>query len=360
DSPAVTCGPEAIRIVGRSEDVFEGQVFVKNQRRSTDCFVVYSVEQNSTTPELAVPLDRISACGIDLQRNPSRGLELLAVIVFSFHPSFVTAGDRAFAVHCLFQQHQITVSTQFDFISDLTPKLVTGSAASAPAVNLTVVHGRVPTEEKPAQLVSVGQPLMLVWKLDTFSELYGIRVLDCTAESRRRQRMHIIRNGCSMDSTLISDVRYAEQQLHAYADATAFKFPDLSDVWLKCLVRLCIKRFDHLLVTGKSESDLCRNMAKCNIRNRERRRRTPQSEWNTRQIDDNVIVVTSRMSVSDDDTSTLNYSALASTEPLPSTICVEKNVMAMMSAVSVIVCVSTLLTTASMFYSKIRPNRYNL
>ncbi|KJH41488.1 hypothetical protein DICVIV_12532 [Dictyocaulus viviparus] len=96
--------------------VLLAKIFVKNQRRSADCFVVYSIEENSTEPEFMLPLDRISACGIDLLRMPSRGLELSSVIVFAFHPSFVTAGDQAFAVHCVFQQRPITVSAQFDFI----------------------------------------------------------------------------------------------------------------------------------------------------------------------------------------------------------------------------------------------------
>ncbi|KIH69350.1 hypothetical protein ANCDUO_00318 [Ancylostoma duodenale] len=115
-SPEVECGPDAIRIRGESEDIFEGQIFIKNQRRSEDCFVVYSVDDNTTLPEFTLSLTRIASCGIDMRRNPLRGLELFSVFVFAFHPSFVTAGDRAFAVHCLFQQQQITVSTRFDFI----------------------------------------------------------------------------------------------------------------------------------------------------------------------------------------------------------------------------------------------------
>ncbi|KAK6061129.1 hypothetical protein COOONC_01210 [Cooperia oncophora] len=69
DVPKVTCGPDAIRVKGESEDVFEGQIFIKNQRRSTDCFVVYSAEENSTTPEFTLSLTRLSSCGIDIRRN---------------------------------------------------------------------------------------------------------------------------------------------------------------------------------------------------------------------------------------------------------------------------------------------------
>lgn len=35
------------------------------------------------------------------------------VWVFSFHPMFVTKVDRAFAVHCIFKQKELTVTSRF-------------------------------------------------------------------------------------------------------------------------------------------------------------------------------------------------------------------------------------------------------
>ncbi|EYB91694.1 hypothetical protein Y032_0203g1841 [Ancylostoma ceylanicum] len=348
-SPEVECGPDAIRIRGESEDIFEGQIFIKNQRRSDDCFVVYSVDDNTTLPEFTLSLTRIASCGIDMRRNPSRGLELFSVFVFAFHPSFVTAGDRAFAVHCLFQQQQITVSTRFDFISDITPKAVIGATSSVPAVQLTIVQGRVPTGAKPAGAVSVGEPLMLVWHTELDSHLYGVRVLDCTAETRDRRGMGIIRDGCTTDNTLISDVRYADNHQRAFADATAFKFPDLTEVWFRCAVQLCIRRFDHLILTGKSEDDLCENVSKCGMNLRQRRRVSSDDSI----IDgDNIIEVTGRVSVDDD--STMYYYAAQVSPDESSTVCMSKDVMALGSAVSVTVCVSTFLTVASFVYAKLK------
>ncbi|VDN32010.1 unnamed protein product [Cylicostephanus goldi] len=151
---------------------YEEKIFIKNQRRADDCYVVYSAEDNSTTPEFKLSLNRIASCGIDMRRNPSVGLELFSVFVFAFHPSFVTAGDRAFAVHCLFQQKQLTVSTRFDFISDITPRAVLGATAFVPTVQLSIVHGRVPNGAKVASYVSVGEPLMLIWQTQTDSRKF--------------------------------------------------------------------------------------------------------------------------------------------------------------------------------------------
>ncbi|KAK6029353.1 zona pellucida-like domain protein [Ostertagia ostertagi] len=336
-------------VKGESEDVFEGQIFIKNQRRSADCFVVYSAEENSTSPEFSLPLTRLSSCGIDIRRNPTRGLELFAVFVFAFHPSFVTAGDRAFAVHCLFQQEQITVSARFDFISDIVPKAVLGATSSLPKVDFTIVQGRVPSGAKVVGQVPIGHPLMLVWALGEESKLYGLRMLDCTAETHDGRGMSIIRDGCTVDSTLISDIRYSEDHRRAFADAIAFKFPDLSDVWFRCVVRFCIRRSNHLLLTGKSEEHLCDNTLKCSANSR-RLRRSAAAREDT--ADENIIIVTGRLTV-DDDPVVYNYAAqVASTEP--STVCLAKDTMALGSAVSVTVCVSTLLTIASLIYSKVK------
>ncbi|PIO69740.1 hypothetical protein TELCIR_08428 [Teladorsagia circumcincta] len=247
-------------------------------------------------------------------RQPTRGLELFSVFVFAFHPSFVTAGDRAFAVHCLFQQEQITVSARFDFISDIVPKAVLGATSSLPKVDFTIVQGRVPSGAKVVGQVPIGHPLMLVWALDEESKLYGLRMLECTAETHDGRGMNIIRDGCTVDSTLISDIRS-----------------------------------DHLLLTGKSEDHLCDNTLKCNANSRRLRRNAASR---VEAGDENVIVVTGRLTV-DDDPVVYNYAAqVASTEP--STVCLAKDTMALGSAVSVTVCVSTLLTVASLIYSKVK------
>ncbi|CAJ0597381.1 unnamed protein product [Cylicocyclus nassatus] len=352
-SPQVTCGPDAIRIRGESEDIFEGQIFIKNQRRADDCYVVYSAEDNSTTPEFKLSLNRIASCGIDMRRNPSVGLELFSVFVFAFHPSFVTAGDRAFAVHCLFQQKQLTVSTRFDFISDITPKAVLGATSSVPTVQLSIVHGRVPNGAKVASYVSVGEPLMLIWQTKTDSHLYGVKVLDCTAETHDRRGMGIIRDGCSTDTTLISDVRYADNHQRAFADATAFKFPDLRDVWFRCSVQLCIRKFDHLILTGKSLEDLCDNATKCGSTPPRQRRRVTSI-----RDDDSIIEVTGRVAV-EDESFLHSYAAQVSAKE-QATVCMSRDILAVGSAVSVTVWISTLITIASFVYSKLRPTNHNV
>lgn len=47
------------------------QIFIKRRRRVSGCAVVYDYSVNSTAPELAIKLDQISTCGIEMKRNVS-------------------------------------------------------------------------------------------------------------------------------------------------------------------------------------------------------------------------------------------------------------------------------------------------
>ncbi|ETN78407.1 hypothetical protein NECAME_18215, partial [Necator americanus] len=91
---------------------------------------------------------------------------------------------------------------------------------------------------------------------------------------------------------------------------------------------------------------------KCGTNPRQRRRVVSDA-------DDNVIEVTGRVFVNDDESTVYtNYAAQASAAPSkPSTMCMTKDVMAVGSAVSATVCVSSLLTIASFIYSKLKLKR---
>uniref|UniRef100_A0A915BFL1 ZP domain-containing protein n=1 Tax=Parascaris univalens TaxID=6257 RepID=A0A915BFL1_PARUN len=275
DTPSVACGPEKISIEGRTEEPFEGVVFIKNFRRTDGCAAKYELDQNSTTPRYSIALDRIAQCGLELRRSPeSKELEIFTVFVFSFHPNFVTAGDRSFAVHCIFLQQQVTVATKFNFISDITTRGIIGGTAAIPIIDLTIVPGRVPDPTlEPAHTVIVGEPLMYIWHLKSETEIYGLRVKDCFAEAKDGRKMKIINDGCSVDPLIVSNVQYSENSHKAFADGMAFKFPDAEDVWVICAVTTCIRRFEHLL--AHNEENLCDSQPKCTQREK---RSTEMSE----------------------------------------------------------------------------------
>ncbi|MFH4982588.1 hypothetical protein AB6A40_009297 [Gnathostoma spinigerum] len=171
DTPRVTCGPERIEIRANTEDIYEGAVFVKNWRRTEGCSAIYTYENNSTEPEYSIALKDIARCGLEMRRNPdNQELEIFTVIIFSFHPNFVTASDRSFAVHCIFQQKQMKVATDLDFISDITTRGIISSIAEMPTIGMTIIPGRVPDHKlEPAHSVHVGDQLMFIWYIQSNS-----------------------------------------------------------------------------------------------------------------------------------------------------------------------------------------------
>uniref|UniRef100_A0A1I7VFC0 ZP domain-containing protein n=1 Tax=Loa loa TaxID=7209 RepID=A0A1I7VFC0_LOALO len=86
-----------------------------------------------------------------------------------------------------------------------------------PFVNLTVVQGHLPNPNmKSARVVSVGDPLMYIWHLNSKDGIYGIWVKECSAEAEDGRKMEIIENGCSLDSVIVSNVQYPENNLKYY------------------------------------------------------------------------------------------------------------------------------------------------
>lgn len=69
--PQAICGPENITIEATTADLFQGVVFVKDWRRTDGCAAVYTLSQNTTTPSLSIPTNRIAQCGLVLRKNVS-------------------------------------------------------------------------------------------------------------------------------------------------------------------------------------------------------------------------------------------------------------------------------------------------
>ncbi|GMS91063.1 hypothetical protein PENTCL1PPCAC_13238 [Pristionchus entomophagus] len=283
-TPEVICGPDEMRIRGATEYIFEGQMFIKRRRRVAGCASVYDFSQNSTTPELAIKLDQMSACGIEMKRNnEEKSLEIATIVAISFHPQLMTSGDRSFAVHCVYTQQQMTVATNVDFISDITPSAVLGGTAAPPALSLSITSQ---DGETSLDDVKLGAPLMLVWTLEQRpSSLFGLRVLGCNAMTSSGEGMRVIDNSCSIvDQQLVSDVRYSEDATGAFADLRAFKFPDSDEIIFQCAVRPCLIKFDHLQLDGSAsaQEELCTASPECS-----RLFPTPSSPLNrTRRMSD--------------------------------------------------------------------------
>jgi len=367
-TPTVSCGPENIEIHGTTRDDFEGVLFIKNWRRTRGCYNHYEKFGNSTKdPIYSIPLKDMAKCGLELRRNPdSRELEIFAVFIFSFHPNFVTMSDRAFAVHCIFQQQMLTVATKFNFISDLTTRAILDGTATMIKPNLKVLNGRVPDVSLDAATrVYVGDPVIFVWTLKEKSEIYGVRVLDCVAETMDGRKMKIIEDGCSTDDIIITNVQYAENNQKAFADAMAFKFPDAEDVWIKCNIQMCLQRHEHLQILATGENHICPKESVCT----KRRKRSVEELTQSRLElgDEDVMVVNNKLQVIDVYAPGTNQTALPliGDEPITdeigfkSAICMTQLYFSAAAAFLATIYLSTIICScifAYFFYKSSKPN----
>jgi len=203
---------------------------------------------------------------------------------------FVTKVDRAYAVHCIFRQKEFTVTSKFS-INDLVTKGVISRTAPMPTVNMKIVSGSSPTPDlafPPVTTVKVGDPLTFVWHLPAPSDMFGLRIRDCTAENKRGSRVQILSDGCTMDEVAISNVAYSKERDRGFASAHAFKFADNEDMWFKCSVTVCIK-FHPNGTSSAVLDESCDKIKICGKSNRYKRDLSMQHSSLERLIDGDLL-----------------------------------------------------------------------
>lgn len=359
ETPTVTCGPEMITIEGRTEEPFEGAVFIKNWRRKDGCATNYDLKDNNTSPSFSISLNRISDCGLELRRNAgTKELEIFSVFVFSFHPNFVTAGDRSFAVHCIFLEDTIKVATKFNFIADISTRGIIGGTAEVPVIDLTIVRGRVPDPNlEPATVVSVGEPLMYIWYINHDTEIYGIRVKECSVETENGRKLKIIEEGCSLDPSIVSHVQYSENNLKGFADGSAFKFPDADNIWIMCAVTTCYRKSDRFITKDTNDTKhFCPKPISCS----RRETRSTGKESGLTEIYSTDDLVDHKLHVIDRPAQALPYRDNINEQPLEfpaKTFCVNKYLFAGTSAALLTAYLAT-LTVAGGFGLSVYRSQY--
>lgn len=142
------------------------------------------------------------------------------------------------------------------FFSDLSTIDTISRTAAMPGIEMRIIPGRNPDlTVQPAATVRVGDPLTFIWYFSgPTSDMNGIRVKDCFAETKKGSRVKILDNGsvffycdhisficdqtgtlnfsCSLDEAAITELQYTSTLDKVFANAMAFKFADTEDMWL--------------------------------------------------------------------------------------------------------------------------------
>uniref|UniRef100_A0A1I7V8Q7 ZP domain-containing protein n=1 Tax=Loa loa TaxID=7209 RepID=A0A1I7V8Q7_LOALO len=154
--------------------------------------------------------------------------------------------------------------------------------------------------------------------------IYGIWVKECSAEAEDGRKMEIIENGCSLDSVIVSNVQYPENNLKAFADGLAFKFPDANEVWISCAVTTCLRKFDQFIITNNTDY-LCPKEPDCS----KRIKRSVEKEERSIEIYSTDNLVHYKLHVIDQPVHTLPYQSIEEKTMRPfDEICVDKKIFA--------------------------------
>ncbi|UMM21559.1 hypothetical protein L5515_003184 [Caenorhabditis briggsae] len=266
----VSCRPEGVSLVAKTEDFFEGQIYIKGARNNPTCSKSFTLSQNSTDLDLKINQDQLIKCGFRAWPKPNSKLMLLSgQVIVAFHPTLVTPSDRAFRAHCEFEDFKQETEIGLENLIQ-THEMILGNF-ELPEITMRVLSAgeeslRKNETNQEMRVLKVGDPIIFEWKLEEEHGIFGIQIERCSAETEEVGKgMKILENGCSLDEELISDTTSSSDFSKIYANSLAFKFPEEHVVYVRCAVRTCVKRSEHLEIINGNEEDLCSSENQCGI-----------------------------------------------------------------------------------------------
>ncbi|CAJ0604774.1 unnamed protein product [Cylicocyclus nassatus] len=155
-------------------------------------------------------------------------------IVVQHHPLFITAGDRAYRLNCIYRQADALLTQKIN-VNDPTPQAIEGKSTPQCRYDvLSSVNG--PT----LRFANVGEPVIHKWSCN--SELHGFVVHSCVVRNPSGEEYKLIDDrGCVIEKQLVPDVKYEKDLSSAYTTISAFRFAEQIVVHFSCQITLCRK-----------------------------------------------------------------------------------------------------------------------
>ncbi|GMR36503.1 hypothetical protein PMAYCL1PPCAC_06698, partial [Pristionchus mayeri] len=231
--PEIECGPSSIIVNWRLRRPFDGVVFVKGRRSTTNCI---KTSRGREVAGINIPFD---SCGLTRSRslNP-RGIFVAATVVLSFHPLFITMIDRSYRVQCFYVENDRQVRARVG-VEELSTTLVT-SSPNLPSCKYEILDGSI--TGPPVSSASIGQKVFHKWSCTTDAvDTYCITVHSCDVNDGIGQKVSIIdEEGCAVDERLISQLEYSGD-LVAGQLSHVFKYADKEELFYECHISISLK-----------------------------------------------------------------------------------------------------------------------
>ncbi|CAB3405146.1 unnamed protein product [Caenorhabditis bovis] len=177
-----------------------------------------------------------SQCDVARKRevNP-KGIAYSMTVVVQLHPLFTTRVDRAYSVHCFYQETEKVVGAEVS-VSDPTPTLMS-IESEQPTCTYTIHKG---SPNGPlAKFAQLGDVIYHVWECP--SKTYEMFVHDCSVvdvENSNNKKV-IDEKGCSEDVFIMPNIVYNDNRTKAFVSSNAFNFPDQMSVRFNCQIQIC-------------------------------------------------------------------------------------------------------------------------
>ncbi|WKX96683.1 hypothetical protein Q1695_012820 [Nippostrongylus brasiliensis] len=230
--PEVQCGSDSISLIFNSRNPFAGKIFVKGFVADNDCVMM---GDNKEKHRFTVKHD---GCGVRRQREVN-GVVIIATVIVSFHPIFITKVDRAYRLSCFYVEGTKKVQQQLD-VAALTTQTVE-SQTQLPVCRYDILFEG--PNGVPVKYGKIGDTIYHKWSCTTdLIDVYCMRVHSCTVyDGQGGPPVTVIDiNGCSVDGVILQNLDYVDD-LSAGKSAQVFKFADKAGLYFNCQIQLTIK-----------------------------------------------------------------------------------------------------------------------
>nr|CDJ95260.1 von Willebrand factor and Endoglin CD105 antigen domain containing protein [Haemonchus contortus] len=243
------CSPLGFKISLNVPPGYEGVAVVKGQEDKEECTKnIHALE--SSTNLTVVFFVASKSCGVTRVHSVQPpGTNYTLILHLKHSVPLVTGGDRAYLLQCYIGKPSEDQELTAD-LGVMKGELMIAETISLLSVPPTCVYSiRKDSADGPiVKNAFVGQTVYHRWECDGGEEannVYGIQIHDCFASDDVDKKFPIVDNrGCSSDLTLLSDPRYSDSSLTAYAESKAFAFTEADQLKFVCKLSLCTRDGD--------------------------------------------------------------------------------------------------------------------
>ncbi|WKX98425.1 hypothetical protein Q1695_013817 [Nippostrongylus brasiliensis] len=243
------CSPLGFKIGINAPPGFTGVAVVKGQEDKEECRKDIDVPNNAADHSASFFV-ATKSCGVtSMVSIEPAGHNYTLILHLKHRNGLVTRADRAYLLQCFIgkplEDQELTAD-----LGVMKGELMIAETISLLSVPPTCAYS-IRKDSPNGTIVKnafVGETVYHRWECDGGEEsnnVYGIQVHSCYASDDVDKKYPIVDSrGCSSDLALLSDPKYREDSLTAYAQSTAFAFQDAEQLKFVCKLSLCTRDGD--------------------------------------------------------------------------------------------------------------------